>query len=58
MVVVENDKLRWKIEEKRIEMKTMANKKGFQNKQVIQCSQELDELIRVYQELLLTKLKG
>jgi stage 0 sporulation regulatory protein len=45
------------IVQKRQKMMTIAEEKGFTSIETIKCSQELDELLNIYQQLLAKKEK-
>ncbi|HWO96767.1 MAG TPA: aspartyl-phosphate phosphatase Spo0E family protein [Bacillus sp. (in: firmicutes)] len=53
----EAESLLIEIVQKRQEMMIIAEEKGFTSTETIKCSQELDELLNIYQQLLAKKEK-
>ncbi len=51
MIYMKKDHLLLEIEEKRQEMYTSALQFGIESKKVLSCSEELDSLIAMYQQL-------
>ncbi|WP_079529178.1 MULTISPECIES: aspartyl-phosphate phosphatase Spo0E family protein [Halobacillus] len=44
--------IKWCIDKKRVEMIELGMEKGLTNKEVIKCSQQLDELLNVYSKVM------